>query len=59
MTDPRKDCTTCFFRTMPDDVDWTKDPCETCVLVGGWGYWQQRTPEQYAADKAALEARHD
>ena len=53
-----KDCSTCTYRTMPDDVDWTNMPCENCLLghLGKskeWPFWSQRTPEQFKADADA------
>jgi len=55
----QRDCSTCAYRNMPDDVDWTKEPCESCVLLHisksktPWPYWSQRTPSQFRDDAKA------
>jgi hypothetical protein len=55
----QKDCSTCTYRTMPNDVDWTNTPCEDCVLVhmggGGkpWPFWSQRSSSQFRSDAEA------
>ena len=58
MIEMQKDCSTCAYRTMPDDVDWTNTPCEDCVLrhAGGgnpWPFWSQRSASQFRSDAAA------
>jgi len=57
-----RDCSTCLYRQVPDDVDWSKDPCETCLLLHldsktPWPMWRQRTPAQVRADAAALRSQ--
>ena len=55
----QKDCRTCTFRTMPDDVDFTKTPCDHCSHLHvtnsqePWPMWSQRTPLQFQMDADA------
>lgn len=55
----QKDCSTCLYRTMVDDVDFGSVVCEGCVhyhLTNSrkpWPFWAQRTKHQFLSDAAA------
>lgn len=55
----QRDCSTCAYRTLPNDVDWSKEPCESCILLhtGGskklWPMWSLRSPAQFRNDAKA------
>lgn len=55
----QRNCSTCALRSMPDDVDFNQDPCETCALkhidpnIKPWPLWRPREAEQFRADARA------